>query len=395
MQKIKTKNPTRAKRSKAVALLLIAVLAVSCFAGCGFFKEKTPEEQEAERLASVLAEENSTGFKRLNSPNFTDYEKPMQTFVEGIKENDADKICDALGSPAVLADDDIYGWLLNYGYDYILDADVSELKIKSEKQNATATITLYKPDEDTAFSSSGQIFTTQYESGHWILVVPSGVTLNYSFKAQSRNVSCGDVPLKDYALSTNGNGEWIFQIPRIIKVDDYSGFTITTQAGTFDAMIITSSYTNELIADMSSEQKTEFLTKAQELLQSAFDKLKAGTTQSELATVMVSEAIISDCFPKSEAAKKTMAEKFATADKVELFEGSVSGQYPDAYIFRVYKDNGIRIDTKVKLTTTDGECRKLATITMQLINDEWKVSGVECRDGSNLFTEFSIFDPEW
>lgn len=388
-------NSVKIRRSKVVALLLVAVLTVSCFAGCGLFKEKTPEEQEAERLASVLAEENSTGLKRLDSPNFTDYEKPMQTFVEGIKENDADKICDALGSPAVLSDDDIYGWLLNYGYDYILDADVSELKIKSEKSNATATITLYKPEDDTTSSSAGQSFATQYEDGRWILVPPSGVTLNYSFKAQSRDVSCGDVSLKDYALSTNSNGEWMFQIPRIIKIDDYSGFKITTQAGTFDAMVIVNSYSNELIAEMSSEQKTEFLTKAQELLQSAFDKLKAGTTQSELATVMVSEAIISDCFPKSDATKKTLAEKFATVEKIELFEGTVSGQYPDAYIFRVYKDNGIQFDAKVKLTTTDGECRKLATVTLQLINDEWKVSGVVCKDGSNLFTEFSIFDPEW
>lgn len=69
-------------------------LSFSCyrgfrFAGCS--REQTPEEIEAASLAAVTQEEQTTGMKRLDSPNLTDYEKPLANFVSGIQAKDAAK----------------------------------------------------------------------------------------------------------------------------------------------------------------------------------------------------------------------------------------------------------------------------------------------------------------
>lgn len=381
------------------AMMALALATVVIFTGCA--AEKTPEEIEQERLESIAQEEESTGLKRLDSPNFTDYELPLQQLMQGIKENDAEKICEAVGSPWVLADEDIYGWALQNGLDYVQQEELANLKIRSEKENATATITLYKPTEDPQNKDAGQVFTSVYENGKWILIPESGVEENYTFTAPSRDVSCGEVSLKDYAIAVDNNGTWTFKIPHMIVANSMENFKVSTQLGEFNAIMINPSAgslvssTSELIADMTEEQRAEYTAVAQTAFQKVFDLLKSGADKNQLSEVLVSEQLISGCFPQAEEEKANLTANLATVTGVEVYPGNPSNQYPDAYVYRVYKDNGIQMDVKLKVLTTAGESRKIATVTMQYLNNEWKIASVECKNQQNPFTDFSVFDPEW
>lgn len=384
---------------KKIFFLIAAVtIAATVFTGCSF-SEKTPEEVEQERLEAIVQEEAETGFKRLDSPNLTDYEIPLQTLVQGIQENDSEKICKAVGSPHVLAGDDIYGWVLQNGYDYIQQTEINNLRIKSTKENAAATIRLFRPDEDFGNEESGQAFSCLYENGRWIIVPASGVAESFTFTSPTKKVSCGDVSLEEYAVSVDSYGKWSFKVPRMIVTDTMENFKLSTDLGEFDAVMVNNkggySITPELIANMSEEQRNQYTGVAQSAIQSVFDMLKNGASKNELSSVLVSEQMITECYPQAEEEKTTLVENLATVTGIEVYQGNPSNQYPDAYVYRVYKDNGVQMDLKIRILTTEGECRKLATVTMQLLNGEWKISDIVSTDNKNLFTEFSVYNPAW
>lgn len=384
---------------KKIFFLIAAVtIAATVFTGCSF-SEKTPEEVEQERLEAIVQEEAETGFKRLDSPNLTDYEIPLQTLVQGIQENDSEKICKAVGSPHVLAGDDIYGWVLQNGYDYIQQTEINNLRIKSTKENAAATIRLFRPDEDLGNEESGQAFSCLYENGRWIIVPASGVAESFTFTSPTKKVSCGDVSLEEYAVSVDSYGKWSFKVPRMIVTDTMENFKLSTDLGEFDAVMVNNkggySITPELIANMSEEQRNQYTGVAQSAIQSVFDMLKNGASKNELSSVLVSEQMITECYPQAEEEKTTLVENLATVTGIEVYQGNPSNQYPDAYVYRVYKDNGVQMDLKIRILTTEGECRKLATVTMQLLNGEWKISDIVSTDNKNLFTEFSVYNPAW
>lgn len=382
---------------KFLYIISLIIVLIIVFTGC--FSEKTPEQIEKDRLETIAQEEAETGLKRLDSPNLTDYEIALQLLVQGIQEDDASKICEAVGSPHVLADSDIYGWALQSGYDYIKNITNEELRIKSVKENATATIKLYRPDENPNNEEHGQTFISVYEDGRWIIEPETGVRKQFSFTAPSRDVSCGSVSLKDYATSVDAYGKWNFIIPRMIVAETMENFKVSTELGEFDAVMVNSGlgYVSipELIVDMNEDQRNKYTGYAQAAFQLVFDMLKNGADKKQLSSVLVSEKIISDCYPQTETEKTTLAEKLATVTGVELYPGNPSGQYPDAYVYRVYKDNSVQMDIKLRILTTEGECRKLATVTIQKLNGEWKIANVVCTDDTNPFTDFSVFNPAW
>lgn len=383
---------------KSPPILAALVAAAVMLAGCSF-TEKTPEQIEQARLEAIAQEEAETGLKRLDSPNFTDYELPLQMLVQGIQENNSEKICAAVGSPHVLADEDIYGWVLKNGLDYIQQTEASALRLRASKENATATITLYRPEEDPKNKEAGQVFTSSYENNEWILAPQSGVEESFTFTSPSKEVSCGEVSLREFATSVDNYGKWTFKIPRMIVTDNMEHFKLSTQLGEFDAIMVTSkngySAIPELITDMREEQRNEYTNIAQGAFQSVFDLLKSGADKNQLSSVLVSEQMIKECYPQVEAEQITLAENLSTVTGVELYPGNPSNQYPDAYVYRVYKDNGVQMDVKLRILTTAGECRKLATVTMQMLNGEWKIANVVCSDNKNPFTEFSVYNPAW
>lgn len=383
---------------KIFLIMAIITMLAMCFTGCSFY-EKSPEEEQQERLEAIAQEEAETGFKRADSPNLTDYEKPLQMLIQGIQENNSEKICDSVGSPHVLADNDIYGWILQNGYDYIQQIESNALRIQSTKENATATIKLYQPNEDPNNEESGQVFSCLYENGKWIIVPASGVVESFTFTSPTKKVNCGDVSLEEYAVSVDSYGKWSFKVPRMIVTDTMENFKLSTDLGEFDAVMVNNkggySVMPELIANMSEEQRNEYTAVVQVAFQSVFDMLKAGVSKNELSSVLVSEQIITECYPQEDDEKTALAENLATVTGIEVYQGSPQNEYPEPYVYRVYKDNGIQMDIKVRILTTEGECRKLATVTMQLLNGEWKISDIVCTDNKNLFTEFSVYNPAW
>lgn len=382
---------------KIFSIMAIVTVLMMLFTGCSF-SEKSPEEAEQERLETIAQEEAETGLKRLDSPNLTDYEIPLQMLVQGVQENDSAKICEAVGSPHVLADNDIYGWILQNGYDYIQEIESNALRIKSTKENATATIRLFRPDEDPNNEENGQLFSCLYENGKWIVVPASGIAESFTFTSPSKEVNCGEISLEEYAVSVDDYGKWSFKIPRMVVTDAMENFKLSTDLGEFDAVMVSNagySTIPELIADMSEEQKNEYTAVAQTVLQSVFDMLKNGASKNELSSVLVSEQIIAECYPQEETEKTALAENLATVTGVEVYPGNPINQYPDAYTYRVYRDNGIQMDLKLRILTTEGECRTFATVTMQLLNGDWKISDVICTDDKNPFTEFSVYNPVW
>ena len=382
---------------KIFSIMVIVTMLMMLFTGCSF-SEKSPEEAEQERLETIAQEEAETGLKRLDSPNLTDYETPLQMLVQGIQENDSAKICEAVGSPHVLADNDIYGWILQNGYDYIQEIESNALRIKSTKENATATIRLFRPDEDPNHEENGHLFSCLYENGKWIVVPASGIAEAFTFTSPSKEVNCGEISLEEYAVSVDDYGKWSFKIPRMVVTDTMENFKLSTDLGEFDAVMVSKagySTIPELIADMSEEQKNEYTAVAQTVFQSVFDMLKNGASKNELSSVLVSEQIIAECYPQEETEKTALAENLATVTGVEVYPGNPINQYPDAYTYRVYRDNGIQMDLKLRILTTEGECRTFATVTMQLLNGDWKISDVICTDDKNPFTEFSVYNPVW
>ena len=125
---------------KALCVCLSLAIAGSVFAGCS--REQTPEEIEAASLAAVTQEEQTTGMKRLDSPNLTDYEKPLANFVSGIQAKDAAKIATALGSVNIFGDT-LDGWIVSNNYESLQTEDLHDIKIQSSKDGKVATINVF------------------------------------------------------------------------------------------------------------------------------------------------------------------------------------------------------------------------------------------------------------
>lgn len=383
---------------KILAIVMAAAISAVMLTGCGG-EDKSPEQLEQERLEAIAAEEAATGIKYLNSPNLEDFEIPLREFASGISENSPDQICQSVGSPVVLTVDEVYGWALKGGYDAFLDIPLEELRVKSVRENAVATLTLYTPDEDPAAKESGMEFQAVYENGGWVLVPDSGVMANYSFTAPTSNVSCGKAQLMDYAVSSDANGVWTFQIPHMVVTDTMSNFSLTTQLGTFNAIMVSGALgynaNPQLIANMTEEEISEYSQVATNAISAVFDFLRNGADQQKVSSVLVSENLIKGCFPQNEESKLALTEKWNTVTGVQVSPADPTNGVAKEYVYHLSRDNSIVLSTKFLISTTEGECRKIATITMQLVGNEWKIANIVCNDNTNIFSDFSIYNPAW
>ena len=67
--------------------------------------------------------------------------------------------------------------------------------------------------------------------------------------------------------------------------------------------------------------------------------------------------------------------------------------YPDAYTYRLSGNDGVVMNVKLKVTTTNGDALMKASIGMRLINGAWKIVSID--SSKDIFTELSVLDPEW
>ena len=164
---------------KKIIIGIAAALAIM-MAGCA--KEPTPEEIAASSLAAVTAEEEQMGMRRLDSPNLTEYEKPLADFIAGVQASDPNAVSNALGSVNVFGEgaESLNSWVVSNNYEEFSNMNLHDILIESSKDGKQAELKVYfeAPNED---KSNFVTYTTDFDGEKWAVTPPSGLTLNYVF----------------------------------------------------------------------------------------------------------------------------------------------------------------------------------------------------------------------
>lgn len=376
---------------KVIALFLAALLMLSGLSGCGY--EPTEEELLAQKLEAMASEEASTGMKRLTSVNLEDCEVVLQQFVEGLQQEDAEKVAASVGSPNVFEEGDLYGWILTNGFEALKNTAMDDIKIKTTKNGATAQLMVYinTSDDEAAIP-----YVSSYEDGHWLLEPPSGVVTDFTFTAPTKQAFCRDVALSEYATSADVNGySWTFVVPHMIEVENSSAFTIKSNLGEFAAKMYLIRDTHTLVACLTEEQKGQFEEIATQAFQGVFDMLKNGAQTAEVANLLLAENTLLACFPSGEERIAEYNKELETVTSVTMMQDDAQNGYPAEYTYRLSGEDGITMDVKLRISTTLGDSRKKASITMQNFDGSWKIVSVSCKDNSNPFVDFETYNPAW
>lgn len=64
-----------------------------------------------------------------------------------------------------------------------------------------------------------------------------------------------------------------------------------------------------------------------------------------------------------------------------------------AAINRLDGNDGVKMNVKLKVSTTNGDAHMKATIGMRIINGAWKIVSIDSK--RDIFTGLSVLDPEW
>lgn len=379
---------------KRIAVMAAAVMAMSCLVGCGVSEEEKAAQAEEAAKAAVLQEEQDTGMKRLTSERLEGAELVFQSFVNGIKNDDPQAVADAVGAPNIFSDDRLYGWVLSNNYEPLKNTAPNDIRVKTEKQGNTVSMSVLVNTDDVKKAST---YTASYENGSWVLMPPSGLEENYQFSAPTKQISCNDISFSDYVVAAGDNSySWTYTVPRMLILEESPTYTIKSNLGTFDAKMYETDKGNIVLANMTADQKGEFEKYATDAMNSVFDMLKQGASADELSRILLSEKVISDCFKdNNEDAKAAYAEKLTTVGTVSLSEDDVQTGWPAAYTYRLAGDDAVIMNVKLCISTSLGESRKKATITMQNFDGVWKIVNITTKSGENPFVEFSTYNPAW
>ena len=395
---------------RLVAGMLAGVLAVGMMlSGCS--KQLTPEEQAASD-AAVLAqqlqdEEDKTGLKRLISNNLTEYEQPFYDFVTGLQNGDAVGTAKALGVPNTFGDK-IQNWIVVNNYETFQKAELKHICFNSAKDGSTAVINVYMgtPSEVTADTTPDYVMNVDYVDGAWALTPPTGVVKDYTFSTPTNKVSFEGTDLSQYAAKSASTGEWSITLPRALDFENDSTYVITNDMGDYNGHVydVTSDGTvsHMLLADLDTDTKETYQAKLEAVLKEAYRLLSIGASENDFSNVLLDSAEIAKCVPtalENEDDVTTAAENArkkaigASVTNVTVTADDTLEGYPDAYTYRLSGNDGVIMDVKLKVTTTNGDARMKAAITLRLINGAWKVVSID--SAKDTFTELSVLDPEW
>ncbi len=376
---------------KKIAAMLALVLAAMALTGCGvgMTDEEKAAKEEANRLAAMEKEEAATGVRRLNSVNLEDCEIVLRDFVAGLQEDDPQKVANAIGAPNVFADS-LYGWILKNGYESLKDTPLEDIKVATERTGAEAVLNVMIATDDP---EAGIEYRAVYEGGKWVLKPPSGVEVNFEFIAPTKHISCHGKSLAKYAVSTTMDGSWLFVIPYMPAVEESAAYSIESNLGTFEGKLFRLQKKNILLACFDEEQKDEFAGYATAAFNNIFGMLKAGADKNEVAAVLLSESTINGCFPST--GLEDLKEKWQTVTRVAMKEDDIQNGYPNEYTYRLAGEDSIILNVKLQISTSVGDSRKRAAITMQNIGGVWKVVDVTTKDNVNPFTSFEAYNPAW
>ena len=394
---------------RIIACLLTGVLAVGMMVGCS--KKLTPEEQAASE-AAVLAqqlqeEETQTGLKRLISNNLTEYEQPFYDFVDSLQKGDAAAAAKALGVPNTFGDK-LQSWVIVNNYETFQKAEMKSICLNSAKDGASAVLNIYmkSPKDVTTDTQPDYTMNVDYVNGAWALTPPTGVIKDYAFSAPTNKVTFEGTDLSSYAAKSAATGEWMVTLPRALDLESNSTYVITNDMGDYNGYVydVTSDGTvnHILLADLDVDTKATYQAKLEAVLKESYRLLSIGAGETDFSNVLLDSNEIAKCVPtpleneddvttaEENARKKAIG---ASVTNVSVTPDDTLEGYPDAYTYRLDGNDGIVMDVKIKVSTTNGDARVKATINMRLINGAWKVVSID--SSKDIFTELSVLDPEW
>ena len=393
------------KRRSPVCL----ALTVSLLAGCS--KQLTPEEQAASE-AAVLAqqlqdEEDQTGLKRLISNNITEYEQPFYDFVESLQEGDADKAATALGVPNTFGSN-LQNWVIVNNYETFQKNELQHICFNSAKDGAAAVLNVYLkyPGEVTKDTSPDYVMNVDYVDGAWSLTPPTGVVKDYAFTTPTNKVSFEGTDLSSYASKSAETDVWTITLPRALDFEDGSTYVVTNDMGDFNAHIYDiksdGKVMHMLLADIDADTQAGYQSKMEAVLKETYRLLSIGASEIDFSNVLLDSSEIEKCVPATlkneddvetadENARKTAIG--ASVTNVTVTPDDTLEGYPDAYTYRLSGNDGVVMNVKLKVTTTNGDARMKASIGMRLINGAWKIVSID--SSKDIFTELSVLDPEW
>lgn len=394
---------------RIIACLLTGLLAVGMMAGCS--KKLTPEEQaasEAAVLAQQLQEEEAqTGLKRLISNNLTEYEQPFYNFVDGLQKNDASATAKALGVPNTFGDK-LQSWVIVNNYENFQKAELKSICLNSAKDGASAVLNVYMKSPKDVSSDTQPDYTMKvdYVNGAWVLTPPTGVIKDYAFSAPTNKIAFEGADLSSYATKSSSTGEWMVTLPRALDLENDSTYIITNDMGDYNGHVydVTSDgdVKHILLADLNADTKETYQAKLEAVLKEGYRLLSIGAGEMDFSNVMLDSNEIAKCVPtplKNEDDVNTAEENArkkavgASVTNVSVTPDDTMEGYPEAYTYRLDGNDGVVMDAKIKVSTTNGDARVKASIKMRLINGAWKIVSIE--SSKDIFTELSVLDPEW
>ena len=262
------------------------------------------------------------------------------------------------------------------------------------------------PSEVTADTTPDYVMNVDYVDGAWALTPPTGVVKDYTFSTPTNKVSFEGTDLSQYAAKSASTGEWSITLPRALDFENDSTYVITNDMGDYNGHVydVTSDGTvsHMLLADLDTDTKETYQAKLEAVLKEAYRLLSIGASENDFSNVLLDSAEIAKCVPtalENEDDVTTAAENArkkaigASVTNVTVTADDTLEGYPDAYTYRLSGNDGVIMDVKLKVTTTNGDARMKAAVTLRLINGAWKVVSID--SAKDIFTELSVLDPEW
>ena len=352
-------------------------------------------------------EETQTGLKRLISNNLTEYEQPFYDFVDSLQKGDAAAAAKALGVPNTFGDK-LQSWVIVNNYETFQKAEMKSICLNSAKDGASAVLNIYmkSPKDVTTDTQPDYTMNVDYVNGAWALTPPTGVIKDYAFSAPTNKVTFEGTDLSSYAAKSAATGEWMVTLPRALDLESNSTYVITNDMGDYNGHVydVTSDGTVKhiLLADLDVDTKATYQAKLEAVLKESYRLLSIGAGETDFSNVLLDSNEIAKCVPtpleneddvttaEENARKKAIG---ASVTNVSVTPDDTLEGYPDAYTYRLDGNDGIVMDVKIKVSTTNGDARVKATINMRLINGAWKVVSID--SSKDIFTELSVLDPEW
>lgn len=379
---------------KRIVAAILAVCLATSLTGC--IQSKTPEEIEAESLAAITAEEEATGMKRLDSPNLSDYEKPLADFVTGIQTGDANAVSTSLGSINVFGDS-LESWVVSNNYDIFESLDLHDILIQTTKDGKTATINVFleAPNED---KSNYVTYTCDFDGSKWSVTPPSGLLTNYVFFAPVSTVTVNDIDVSQYATSEKEYG-YTFTVPRIVDSYDNPACILKTSIGDYSGIIQPISQTtysqgdNVAMAQFTDEQKAEANQHLADCINNVFNLIRTDADKNAYSAYLLDADVVNDIFPNDEDSRNAIIAGANDVSAIEVMSASSIENYPNDYIYHLSGTDSITMNVNYKAVLSSGECHRTATVTIVYTNGTWKISKIDSKN--SLFVGLTAFSPEW